>query len=112
MNNLYYYGATIVYFGIIVFGACIIPNVDVIFEFAGAICVNNLSFIFPGLFYITANKKFAMNRERGDLIKSHNNPDAPPPSNMVLVVTAYMQVFLGVTALVLGMFSNIYGLTH
>ena len=112
MKALYYYSATLGYFCFIVAGSIVIPNVDVIFEFAGAICVNNLSFIFPGIFYLVANKRYAMNRDRGDLIKSHNDPKAPPPANGTLVCTAYMQVVIGITALVLGMFSNIYGLIH
>lgn len=112
MKNLYYYSATLGYFGAIVAGSIVIPDVDVIFEFAGAICVNHLSFIFPGLFYIVANKRYAFNRDRGELMKSHNDPKAPPPANTLLVCTGYMQVIIGVTALVLGMFSNIYGLIH
>lgn len=70
MKNSYYYGATLGFFAVILLGACVIPDVDVIFEFAGAICVNNLSFIFPGLFYIAANKRYAMNRDRGALLES------------------------------------------
>lgn len=58
MKDKYYYGATLTYFFIIVFGAITIPSVDTIFEFVGSICINCLSFFFPGIFYLFANWRY------------------------------------------------------
>lgn len=58
MKDKYYYGFSLTYFFLIVFGAITIPSVDTLFEFVGSICINCLSFLFPGFFYIIANKRF------------------------------------------------------
>jgi len=58
INNCYYYGATLTFYALILAGASLIEGVDVIFEFFGTICVANLSFLFPGGFYLVARKKF------------------------------------------------------
>ena len=63
MKNSYYYGATLAYYFTIVLGAIVIPSVDVIFEFVGAICGVALGFIFPATFYIYANRVYPENRE-------------------------------------------------
>jgi len=63
MKDSYYYGASLAYFGLIVAGSILIPSVDEIFEFVGAICVNGLSFIFPAIFYIVADSRYKFNRE-------------------------------------------------
>ena len=63
MKNVYYYGATLTYYFTIVFGAIIIPSVDVIFEFVGAISGVALGFVFPAIFYIYADKYYPENRE-------------------------------------------------
>ena len=63
MKDQYYYGGSLIYFFIIVFGAITIPSVDTIFEFVGSICINCLSFLFPGSFYLIANARFRLSRK-------------------------------------------------
>jgi len=58
MSNTAYYVTTILYFTLTVVGACLIPSVDIIFEFVGVICVNCMAFMFPAVFYLTAAKKY------------------------------------------------------
>ena len=57
MSNCLYYTATLSFFTTIVFGSCVVPNVDIIFQFVGAICSNCMAMIFPALFYLTAVKR-------------------------------------------------------
>jgi hypothetical protein len=59
MNMTYYYVATLVLFYLEVFGACILNDIGLIFEFISAIAISALAFVFPGLFYLMAEKKFA-----------------------------------------------------
>jgi hypothetical protein len=54
MSESMYYIATIIYYGLGVFGACVIPDVSVIFEFVATICISFLNFIFPAVFYLKA----------------------------------------------------------
>ena len=91
-ESLYYFG-TIIYYGLGVFGACVIPDVAVIFEFVATICVNTLTFILPSVFYLKARKQY---------------PDSQ--SSRVLVVCSYIQFSMGIIAFVAGMFDNIYGI--
>ena len=110
MKNSYYYGATLTYFGLIVAGSILIPSVDEIFEFVGAICVNALSFILPALFYLIADSRYKFNREA--VIDGFKNKGQPPPANKTLIFSAYFQLTLGIGAFCLGMFNNIHGLIH
>jgi hypothetical protein len=88
MKNLYYYGATITYYYIIVLGAILIPSVDIIFEFVGAICGCTLGFLFPAFFYIYANNKYPENRDVKDKGKL-NVLQGTPPSDSLLLCSAY-----------------------
>ena len=54
MADSTYFLATITLYCLTVLLACIIPDVDVIFEFVATISVNCLSFIFPAVFYLMA----------------------------------------------------------
>ena len=71
MNDVYYYVGTIFYYGLAVFGSCVIPAVDEIFEFIGTICVNCIGFIFPAIFYLSASRRYY--RKREGLLSAHNN---------------------------------------
>ena len=89
MKNVYYYGLTLTYYFLIVFGAIFIPSVDIIFEFVGVICGVSLSFIFPAVFYIYGDMMYPENRE----YKSHGKLDVihgTPPSNKALMFSAYL----------------------
>jgi len=88
MKSLYYYGATITYYYIIVLGAILIKDVDIIFEFVGAICGCTLGFLFPAFFYIYANNKYPENREVKDKGKL-NVLQGTPPSDSLLLGSAY-----------------------
>jgi len=116
MNNMYYYTGSLGYYGLIVIGAIFIPDVDIIFEFAGTICVNFLSFVFPGVFYLVANSRYKFNRDRNDSLEAaldeSENSKTPPPANKILVGSAYFQMGIGIVGFSLGMFSNIYGIIN
>lgn len=58
MPDSTYFIATITLYCLTVLLACIIPDVDVIFEFVATISVNCLSFIFPSVFYLMAKNKY------------------------------------------------------
>ena len=110
MKDGYYYGATLTYFGLIVAGSILIPSVDEIFEFVGAICVNALSFILPAIFYLVSDSRYKFNREAK--VEGFNKNGKPPPANKILIVSAYFQLTLGIGAFVLGMFNNIHGIIY
>ena len=116
MKAAYYYGATLTYFGLTILGACAIPDVDIVFEFIGTICVNALTFIFPTLFYLVAKRKFA------DRIRTLNKfTDDPAPQSgsscwsfldddTFLTICCYANFTLGCVAFIAGMTNNVYGL--
>jgi hypothetical protein len=68
MADSLYYLATISYYGLAVFGACVIPDVDIIFEFVAAVCINCLTFIFPSVFYLKARKMFPESQSSSILV--------------------------------------------
>ena len=61
ISNKIYYPVTLLYFGLMILGAIVIPAVDIIFDFVGAITVNCVAFIFPSVFYLLARKVFKNN---------------------------------------------------
>jgi Mn2+/Fe2+ NRAMP family transporter len=89
MKSLYYYGATIIYFIIILFGACYITSVSKIFNFVSAIAINCLSFLFPSTFYFMAKKKYE--------VKNENYWE----------ISAYLNAILGIAAVIIGLYNSI-----
>ena len=61
ISSFTYYVSTIIFFTVTVIGACVIPSVDIIFEFVGVIGVNCMAFLFPAVFYLTASKRYHKN---------------------------------------------------
>ena len=102
MNNYYYYIATILYQVIVVFSACAIPNVDILFNLVSVICVNCISFFFPATFYIMASKRNRQNKEK--LLT--NNNDEEDLRNKTLEACAFTTFILGLIAFVLGSIDN------
>lgn len=59
MKNSYYYVATILLFYTEIFGSIMLNDIGLIFEFISAIAISAIAFIFPGVFYLMAERKFA-----------------------------------------------------
>jgi hypothetical protein len=58
MKPLYYYGGTLGLYIAGVTGSMFIPDVGVLFGFAGAITCSMLTFFMPAGLYLMADKKF------------------------------------------------------
>jgi len=67
MKNLYYYAGTIGIFYLEGLIACLISSIDDVFPPLAAIAVSCLGFLFPSLFYLTAESLFL--KDRKNLIK-------------------------------------------
>lgn len=103
MNDCYYYFATIGFQAVVVFAACSIPHVDIVFNLVEVICVNCICFFFPALFYlIAAHKKQVRNENQRLLGKSINDI----PRNKTLEWCSYITFILGVIAFTLGAIDN------
>lgn len=64
MKPLYYYSATLAFYGIQIFMAYLLTDISTIFDFASAIAISSLAFLFPGTFYKLAWKKYGEGQER------------------------------------------------
>lgn len=58
MKGVYYYMATLTFYGVQMGMAIIITDISTIFDFASAIAITALAFIFPGMFYKMAVSKY------------------------------------------------------
>jgi len=63
MKPAYYYLATIVFYGIQMGMAIVITDISTIFDFASAIAITALAFIFPGMFYKMAVAKYGKDKQ-------------------------------------------------
>ena len=118
MKALYYYSGTLIYFGLTILGSCVIPDVDIVFEFIGTICVNALTFIFPTMFYLMAKRKFKdripiLNKFIDDEQSSgmrRSNCWSFLDDEKFLTICCYINFSIGCVAFVAGMTNNIYGI--
>lgn len=58
MRVSFYLIGTLSFYAVAIAGAILIGSVTVIFDFVSAFAVSATSFVFPGLFYLTASKRF------------------------------------------------------
>jgi hypothetical protein len=56
MKPRYYYGATLILFALELVGSLLVEDIGSIFEVVGSFANSMLTFIWPGLFYILAEK--------------------------------------------------------
>ena len=55
-----YMTMTLLLYSFIVFCACVIPSVDVVFGFMSAISISSISFTLPGLFYLLTYRRYCV----------------------------------------------------
>lgn len=60
MSNTIYYPVTILFYAVIVFLGILIQDIEIIFNFVGAISVSCVAFLVPGYFYLVACEKFPL----------------------------------------------------
>lgn len=64
MKTLYYVLATLTLYALIVCMALAIDDVDLVLNFASAISITALAFIFPGVYLLKAASKFPTNAQK------------------------------------------------
>lgn len=90
MNYCYYASATLGLYALIMAGAIAIANISIVFDFASAITVTALAFVFPGWFYLEADKKFG-----------HGDSNWKCASYTFLII-GFCNFCLGITASIIG----------
>jgi hypothetical protein len=64
MNRFYYIGGTIIVYLIEIILAIIVSDVGVIFQFGAALAGSSVQFIWPGWFFLHAEKKYGDEEEK------------------------------------------------
>ena len=64
MRMSYYLAGTLIFYAVIIIGAITIQSVSIIFDFASAFAVSATAFVFPGMFYLKAVKRFGGERKK------------------------------------------------
>ena len=83
MNPYIYYGVTFFMYGICFCGGLFVNDLGLIFELISAFVLSFLNFIWPGAFYIFAERRYGMT-EKGD------------NSTKINIYHSYIEIFLGV----------------
>lgn len=78
MNRYYYYGGTLLIYFIQMGIAMLVTDVGVVFQFGAALSGSSLQFIWPGFFYLHAERKYNS------------------PGSTVTRIAAYIYVILGI----------------
>lgn len=107
MKPVYYYTITIIFWAIILIGSTFIPSVDEIFEIIGVVCVNCIAFLFPGVFYLVASKRYHEKHGRAATLAKFEPGEEYIPRNKVLEFCAYLQILGGICALIAGLYNKI-----
>lgn len=92
MKTVYYVLVCLVFYGVQIGGAIVITDISIVFDFASAIAISCLAFIFPGMFYRMAWAKYGKNKPR-------NNFDQ----------WAIAFLVMGICNFILGMYSAVDG---
>jgi amino acid transporter len=95
MKASYYYISTLALFVVEATLAILLDDVTTVFDLLAAIAVTCLGFLFPGVFYLVAHKRYSKKSEKGNQKKCAN-----------------FHVVMGCIVFCLCMFSNIYGYIH
>ena len=92
-----YFTITILFYSVIVVGSIFILDISTIFDFASAISITALAFVFPGWFYLKVETKF-----RGGKIED------PGMHRMAIafMILGVCNFFLGITSTVVGIISG------
>jgi len=68
MKNSYYYAGTLIFYALIMLGSCLIANIEIVFNFASAISVTALAFVFPAWFYLKGAEVFGHGEQNWRII--------------------------------------------
>lgn len=96
MKDSKYYTATFSFLIVVVILACIVPNVDIIFDLLSLVAINAICFFFPAFFYLFGVRKRSAKEELAGM------KGFKAKRNMVLEICAYVTVALGVGSFVMG----------
>ena len=89
MKTLYYVIGTLGYFGICILLACTVADISTMFNYISAVCISFICFIWPGMFYLSAVKKFP-------------NPEL---DSKLWIFLAYFYIIVGIGNFALGMWA-------
>lgn len=66
MNKWLYYGGTLLIYYLSVVGAMVFNDIGILFEFIGAVSASTFTFMYPGIAYLLAEKRFGSESTRSE----------------------------------------------